>query len=170
VPSFRLAHADDDLNLPPRRREDEALRVWLSDQQWMSILERIERQARTPDEPETLARIGEDERREPADPRRPLSARCLIRVGSHGDEAGTYLVRTRNISAGGLGFVHNQDMRTGTRCTIALQLHDGKGMIVSGRVAWCREILQLEVDEATFEIGVQFDQPIALDAFGGHVA
>ncbi len=166
MPSFKLSHADDDLALPPQR--EEALRVWLSDQQWMSILERIERRSRA-GEPVDFA-PAEDERREPSDPRRPITARCLIRVGSYGEEAGTFLVRTRNISSGGLGFVHNHDLKAGSRCTIALQLDDGQGMILSGRIAWCREVLQLEVEQAAFEIGVQFDRPIALGNFSDHVA
>ena len=167
MPTFKLAHADDDLALPPQR--EDALRVWLSDQQWMSILERIERQSRE-DRPVDFASAAAGERRQTDDPRQPITARCLIRVGAHGEEAGTFLVRTRNISSGGLGFVHHHDLPPGARCTVALQLDDGQGMILSGRVAWCREVLQLEVEEAAFEIGVQFDRPINLGEFSDHVA
>ncbi len=168
---FRLvSHADDDLALPPAGDgEGEALRVWLSDQQWMAILERIERQAQT-GEGRWLDEEAEGDRRDRQDPRRPLTARCIIRVGTHGHEAGTYIVRTRNISTGGLGFVHHHDLRTGTRCTVALQTDAGQGMIVAGRIAWCREVMQLEVEDATYEIGVQFDRPIGLGAFHDEVA
>lgn len=167
---FRLvSHADDDLSLPGGEGEGEALRVWLSEQQWMAILERIERQARADDGQWINLDEGGD-RRDPRDPRRPISARCIIRVGAGGHEAGTYIVRTRNISTGGLGFIHHHDLRAGTRCTIALQIDTGQGMIVAGRIAWCREVMQLEVEEATYEIGVQFDRPIGLGAFNDEVA
>jgi hypothetical protein len=170
VAQFRLvSHADDDLALPAGgQNEGEALRVWLSDQQWMSILERIERQAQCDGQWVNVDEGGD--RRDPQDPRQPISARCIIRVGAHGEEAGTYIVRTRNISAGGLGFVHYHSLRTGTRCTIALQTDAGQGMIVAGRIAWCREVMQLEVEDATYEIGVQFDRPIGLGAFSDEVA
>lgn len=171
VPQFRLvSHADDALALPPGHADqDQALRVWLSDQQWMSILERIERQSRGTTPGEGPADAG-SERRDPSDPRRPIGARCLVRVGSQGREAGTYMVRTRNISAGGLGFVHHHDLRPGTRCTVALQADNGRGMIISGRIAWCREVLQLELEDAAYEIGVRFDQPIGLSLLEDNVA
>lgn len=159
--TLHLRHSDDELDLVEAHRTDTA-RVWLSDQQWMSILERIERKSRE-------AMPPDDAESQRAEPRYVHDTRCLLRVGSHGPDCGTFMVRTRNISSGGLGFVHSEPMSTGTRCTVALETDDGHGVIASARVAWCREILQLEVESAMFEVGVQFDRPIDLEPFG-HVA
>ena len=160
--SFRLAHADDELNLPPEPA-DGATRVWLSDQQWMAILERIERQSRSGNAVRAiLPHEDPSERRGDGMDRQPLSAKCMIRIGSPGHEAGTYLVRTRNISSGGLGFVCQHAFDPGTRCTVALQLSDGMGRIIAGKIAWCREVMQLEVEQAMFEVGVTFDQLIPI--------
>jgi hypothetical protein len=86
--------------------------------------------------------------------------RCLLRLGYPGQSPGTFVVRSRNISTGGLGFVHNAYVEAGTHCAVALQSADGYGMIASGRIAWCRRI-----DMEAFDVGVSFDEPIEVEPF-----
>ena len=125
-------------------------RLWISDNQWFALLERLGNPDASYPGPETRS----DDRG-----RVPLSCRCIMRLEADpGQKTGTYLIRARNISEGGIGFVHDQPLPAGARCTIALQLPDGEGRIIAGHVVWCREFLQLDLATATFEVGVSFDE------------
>jgi len=148
--------------------DTDTTRLWVSDQQWLSILERVKRG----NEPEegvdrylggASAATGGREHS-----RHAVALRCVVRFAppqNHGADHGTYLVNNRNISSGGLGFVHSTAMQAGTRCTVALQPLEGGGMILPARVAWCREIQREAEDPVMFEVGVQFDMPIDLEPF-----
>lgn len=139
------------------QQRQETSRLWMSEEQWSTLLARIERASiqRPHAGPD---RRGDDRQRY------PVNFRCILRLeGSEKRGAGTFLVRTRNISRGGLGFVHHQTLVAGTRCTVALQGEDGQGRIMAGRVVWCQEVMQLEVETPLFQVGVQFDQPIDLE-------
>lgn len=127
----------------------DSVRLWLSDQQWLAILARIEREAHDFQGPD---------RRAAREARFPTKLRCVIRAQQPDGRSGTYLVCSHNISAGGLGFVHHAPLPRGSRCTIALQRDQGQGLIASGRVAWTRQIDGRS--PLAFEVGVQFDQPI----------
>ncbi len=130
----------------------DTLRLWISDQQWITILEHIE---------QTSMDYEGLERRESGSDRHNRSFRCLLRLEASGDKPGIYLVRTRNISDGGIGFLHGLPIPTHTRCTVAMQADNGQGMIVSGRVAWCRQIsLEDDTQPPAYEIGIQFDRVI----------
>lgn len=131
--------------------QSESTRLWLSDQQWLAILARIEREAKDYQGPDR--RDGR-----PRSRRFPAKLRCVIRAQQPDGRSGTYMVCSHNISAGGLGFLHSQPLPRGSRCTVALEKSDGQGLITSGRVAWARQ-----VDDrmpAAFEVGIQFDRPI----------
>ena len=158
-----LRRPDLDEGLPGS--ETDTTRLWVSDQQWLSILERLKR--------------GVDDDCSPADPggaslatgarrhaRRATAFRCLLRLAAPDNrkaDHGTYLVRSRNLSSGGLAFAHHTALHAGTRCTVGLQAPDGTGMILSARVAWCRLIDRRAEDSMTYHVGVQFDQPVSLD-------
>ncbi|MBB6429289.1 PilZ domain-containing protein [Algisphaera agarilytica] len=150
--------------------EFDTARLWVSDQQWMTILERVERGTEEADGPYTPDYAGGESdassHREHA--RHAVSFRCMIRLAPPDNpdaDHGTYVVHSRNISTGGMGFVHDQELHTGTRCTVALQPMQGKGMIVPARVAWCRAIPRELEDLTTYDIGVQFDRPIDISPF-----
>jgi hypothetical protein len=132
-------------------RGPDTLRLWLSEQQWLSILSRIESQT---------ADYQGPERRHP---RQPVTLRCVVRVQQPDGRSATYLLRSRNISKGGLGFVHSAPIAPSTRCTVALQAIDGFGLIASGRIAWCRDLNDL--DTHAHEVGLQFDRPIDISPF-----
>lgn len=127
----------------------DSLRLWLSDQQWLALLARIERGAHDYEGPD---------RRGDREARFPTRLRCVIRAQQPDGRSGTYLVCSHNISAGGLGFVHHAPLPRGSRCTVALEKGQGQGLIASGRVAWTRQID--DRSPIAFEVGVQFDTPI----------
>jgi hypothetical protein len=129
----------------------DSLRLWMSDQQWLSLLERI---ARSGMEYDGLNRRATRQRRH------PKTMRCVLRLGYPGKTPGTYVVRSRNISSEGLGFIHGGPIAPGTRCALALETDDGAGVIVSSRVAWCKSI-----DMDVYDIGMQFDKAIDINRF-----
>jgi len=119
---------DEDL-APPRQGLD-TTRLWVSDQQWLAILKHVQR-----GNPVDFDETERECRR--MHTRGTFECRCLLRLSGL---AGTYIVRSRDISAGGLRFVHGQPLNPSTRCTIALQSDAGPGRILSAVVAWCNEI------------------------------
>ena len=147
--------------------EADTARLWLSDQQWLAVLQRVENgQAEPPAEDLAGGASGATGDREHA--RHALSFRCVIRLAPPEQEDadhGTYLVHTRNISSGGLGFVHDHELHTGTRCTVALQPPHGRGMVLAARVAWCRAISRVAEETLMYDVGVQFDRPIDISPF-----
>ncbi len=157
------------LSSPPEaasqaRPASDTARLWLSEQQWMGLLTRVRRGIARTDQPGGLSGATGD--REHA--RHAPDFFCLIRLGSGGPEVsgerGTYQVSTRNISAGGIGFIHDRELKRGMRATVALQPREGQGLILSARVAWCRPLPDGDGD-ALFQVGVQFDQPVDVDPF-----
>ena len=135
-------------------RQDDTVRVWLSERQWMTVLQRIELSA-TGDE-----FVAEDCQRQ--SPRRPAheQARCMIRMGHPSPQHGTYLVKLRDISDTGVGFLSREDFEPKTRCTVALQDEQGHGMVCAASVVWTRQI-----DESLNAVGIRFDQPIDANRF-----
>lgn len=151
---------------PQARPTSDTARLWLSEQQWMGLLTRVRRGVARADQPGGLSGATGD--REHA--RHAPDFFCLVRLGSGGPSAsgerGTYQVSTRNISAGGVGFIHDRALERGMRATVALQPRVGQGLILSARVAWCRPLPQGADDEiALFQVGVQFDQPVDVDPY-----
>ena len=139
-----------DEDLTPIQQDTDTTRLWVSDQQWLAILERVQR-----GQPALDSTIGQENRR--LHPRKTYECRCLLRLNS---AAGTFIVRSRDISSGGLRFVHGQPLRASTRCTIALQSENGPGRILSAVVAWCKEIEFFDPDVEAWEVGIKFDDPI----------
>lgn len=86
--------------------------------------------------------------------------RCVLRMKQQEGPAAVYLVRTRNLSEGGLGFFFGSYMHPGTVCHFAIMGLDGHGQIVAGTVRWCRHVAR-----TLHECGVQFDSPIEVTRF-----
>lgn len=152
----------------PARPISDTARLWLSEQQWMGLLTRVRTGTARADRPGGLSGATGD--REHA--RHAPDFLCLVRLGAGGSpssssgEWGTYQVSTRNISAGGIGFIHDRELKRGTRATVALQPREGPGLILSARVAWCRPLPEGAGDDGVlFQVGVQFDQPVDVDPF-----
>lgn len=134
---------------PGSTPKDDTVRLWLSQQQWMSVLQNTERKAQQAD-----ASQADDLRQSPRVPA-PSDMNCMIRLGRNADHAGTFIVKLRDISATGLGFFSSHSFASKSRCTVALQDADGHGMVCSASVVWSRRI-----DDQLNDVGIQFDRPI----------
>ena len=198
----------DALTVERRRDLDEGLehydadttRLWISEQQWIAILQDVEHGPTPPTSPvdsspkPTFTERGSSNQAATADTKTPppallpfdlaggagdasgqrdharhaLSFRCVLRLAPPDQpdaDHGTYLVVSRNISTGGLGFAHHAALQPGTRCTVALQPAQGRGVIVAARVAWCREIPRHAEDTLRYDIGVEFHRPLDIRPF-----
>ena len=154
---------DDDLE--PGEPGADTMRIWVSDAQWHRMLERI-----TEASTESLGSYAQ--RLTPASgarnhPRIAGDFRCMIRLtGLNGcdleDAHGTFVVRTRNVGEGGIGFVHGSHVRPGTPCIAVLEPDDGSGLgwVLSGRVVWCRGLDAVDETPELFDVGVQFNAPV----------
>ncbi len=82
---------------------------------------------------------------------------CVVRMHQPGS-AGyvNYSVPTRNIAAGGMGFLHGGFVHKGTRCTAQLTTTRGSWADVPGIVVRCRYLGH----STLHEVGVEFDSPI----------
>ena len=154
---------DRDFDFDAGLGRPDTLRMWVSDRQWLSMLKRIELGHGNPYADGASEATGERGHARVAG-----DFRCMIRLGCAGDtdsEHGIYAVRTRNVGGGGVGFTHDRELHAGLRCTVALQPNEGPGLVIAGRVAWCRSVDRGPEDPVDYEVGVQFDQPVDLDSF-----
>jgi predicted Zn-dependent protease len=62
-----------------------------------------------------------------------------------------FIVPTRNISRGGLSFLHGQTMHAGQACSVSLMTNDGNWITIEGVVVRCRHVRGV-----IHEIGVRF--------------
>ena len=73
----------------------------------------------------------------------------------HGDEEATLIVSGRNVSAGGVAFLHTDAIEIRTPCQVRLVDRDEQDQHITGAISRCRHV-RAEIHE----IGVQFDQTI----------
>ena len=78
-----------------------------------------------------------------------------VLVQHPGGGMGRYLVCARNISAGGISFIHGGYIHPGSECKIVLPRRDGSPVAVVGTVVHCRH-----VQGAHHEVGVRFTHEI----------
>lgn len=71
-----------------------------------------------------------------------------------------FLVHTRNLSCGGMAFLHGGFLHTGTKCKVVLRELAGKPKVVLGRVAGCRH-----VSGNVHEVRVQFHEQVDVQQF-----
>jgi CheY-like chemotaxis protein len=78
-----------------------------------------------------------------------------VLVQHPGGGTGRYLVCARNISAGGISFIHGGYLHPGSECRIVLPRRDGLPLPVTGIIVHCRHL------EGCFhEIGIRFAQEL----------
>ncbi len=78
-----------------------------------------------------------------------------VLVQHPGGGTGRYLVCARNISAGGISFIHGGYLHPGSECQIVLPRRDGMPLPVTGIIVHCRHL------EGCFhEIGIRFAQEL----------
>jgi hypothetical protein len=68
-----------------------------------------------------------------------------------------YIVRSRNLSSGGIGFIHGAYVHTDSRCRIIIKNLHGRVVCLEGVVRHCQYLCGTAHD-----VGVQFDTPIEL--------
>jgi CheY-like chemotaxis protein len=71
-----------------------------------------------------------------------------------------YSVVPRNLSRGGLAFIHGRFIYPQTACTVSLGANDGQVLSVEARVLRCRHIGGI-----MHEVSLQFEEPIDLEQF-----
>ncbi|MEM6553894.1 MAG: PilZ domain-containing protein [Planctomycetota bacterium] len=182
---FSSPNPDADL-APEAYQTSDTSRIWVSDQQWMAMLAssrrdtdafldapaRPNRPTHPHDGNHPIEDAFDEDRREGQ--RLTTTFRCVLRLDGH-RAAGTFAVRTQNVSAGGLGFIHSSPIPRDTRCTVALQPEHTPGIIAAARIAWCKPLHLDDQDDplhtdapappTAYELGIQFDTPIDLDPF-----
>lgn len=84
----------------------------------------------------------------------------VLRIQQPGGDPMDFLVRPRNLSTGGLGFLHGGFVYPGSVCIVTLVSHDGLNVVARGKVVRCAC-----VTGRIHDIGVQFDAPIEIDDF-----
>lgn len=91
-----------------------------------------------------------------AHPRFEYRAENVHVVITHpGGSSARCLVSTRNLSTGGIAFLHGGFLYNGTECRIVLFTRNGEAKMLTGRVRNCRHIYQ-----RIHEVGLQFSEPI----------
>lgn len=65
------------------------------------------------------------------------------------------LVCARNISAGGMSFLHGGFLHPGSRCRLTLRQTDGRNVPMTGKVVTCRHL-----ERTIHEVGLQFEKRV----------
>ncbi len=77
-----------------------------------------------------------------------------------GGTPGRFFVKARNLSSGGLSFIHGGFLHTGTECKLVLVPVNGGDIVVLGKVRSCRYITG-----NVHEVGVQFYEKLDISRF-----
>jgi hypothetical protein len=99
---------------------------------------------------------GPDRRRNERLPHRVHEGLVVTFSRTDGADA-HYLVHPRNISRGGMGFLHEAYLQPETECRVSLYAVNEGTIEVSGRVVDCRRI-----SGRLHEVGVAFSEPLNL--------
>ena len=83
---------------------------------------------------------------------------AILEVHHPGGTTIAYSLNPRNLSSGGLGFIHGSYLYEGSRCTVTFIKCDGNTLRVNGVICWARHITGRAHD-----IGLQFDNEIDTD-------
>jgi len=124
----------------------------LSDEQVRELLASIQRT----DVPRSVRNQREHRRRPPQD---RVVLLVQIQNDQRHDESTSFRVRCVDISDGGIGFVHGSFLHPGTACLITLVTEARRGLRTTGKVVNCEHL-----SAHVHRVGVQFDEPIDLDA------
>jgi hypothetical protein len=92
-----------------------------------------------------------------------ISCRCtvVIVVINQGGYESTFLIPLRDLSSGGIAFLHRSMLHKGTLCTIRMRTPDLRWLQVHGRVVRSRYIRDM-----VYEVGLKFRDPVDLVKYG----
>lgn len=125
----------------------------LSEEDWANLIQKLE-----------IAKGKEvsafSDRRDLDQCRHTMVRRAAIRVQHMDGRTSSHVIRTRNISSGGVAVVHNVYLHLKTRCHLVLVTRHNEGVGLAASVAWCRHIEGLG-----HEIGLSFDKAIDVTEF-----
>lgn len=79
-----------------------------------------------------------------------------------GGGSGRFLVCSRNLSAGGMAFIHGGYIHPGSECRVGLTRWDDRPLAVTGVIAHCRHL-----EGQLHEVGIRFARPINPKTFLG---
>jgi len=85
-------------------------------------------------------------------------AKLICQLAREEGPAVQIVVRCRNISVGGLGFLHGSYVHPGTGCVLTLISAFKQGYRIHGTIVRCRHLTK-----NIHEVGVQFEAPIDLE-------
>ncbi len=122
-----------------------------SEKQWAKVFDQLN----GPPEPFD----GKNRRRDKRQ-RYRRTLRIMVRVDHPGGSSSTFLVRSRDLSAYGMGFLHGGFVYPQTNCTVVMPRQDGKLLSLQGTIVRCR-LLQGRLHE----VGVHFNERINLADF-----
>ena len=88
-------------------------------------------------------------------PRFRYRVRSAVVYTKQGGKDVAFIVPTRNVSSGGIAFLHSQMMHVGQECVVQLATKDGSFVMVPGKVVRCTYVKRM-----MHEIAVQFAKPI----------
>ena len=72
----------------------------------------------------------------------------------------SYLVRPRNLSEGGLGFIHGTFVYPGSKAVVTLMNREKQQVSIPGKIVRCRH-----VRAHIHEVGMKFDEPLDLTKY-----
>ncbi|GJM24881.1 MAG: hypothetical protein DHS20C16_12960 [Phycisphaerae bacterium] len=97
--------------------------------------------------------------------RRPTNfMRMTIDTVQPGGTIGRFIVRSYDLSEGGIGFFTGNYIHSSTRCKLGMTTVDGESLTIDGTIAHCQNVW----GHVHFA-GVKFDTPIELSWFDGSI-
>ena len=148
------------MTTPKRKHSTGALNTLhqsLTAEDWQNALEAVKAQRAN-------GKPAQD-RRDVKQTRHQAVRRCLLRVDRGETAPGIYVVRSSDISDGGIRMVHGGPIKPDTVCCVIIEAEGGLSAAIGGVVAWCNTI-----DDTTppaFELGIRFFEPIDASGFAG---
>lgn len=88
------------------------------------------------------------------------NAKIEITIKFNDGSTATCLAKVRNLSRGGIGFLHGNFIHPNLTCNVRLTTRNGHPMVVTGKVMRCRH-----VSGKIHEVGVRFDERLDLKRF-----
>src|SRR5262245_34695363 len=116
----------------------------ISEEQWAAL-------AAVPDA--GVLHIGQERRSQPRAEHRVV-AQVFLGLSNKGSKE-RYLIRTRDLSQNGIGFVHSKPVQLGERCEISLLTSDNRLLHRSGVVAACTP-----QGRSLYSVGIKLDKPL----------
>lgn len=132
------------------------LMQYLTQDDWQSALQRIQRDRR-PLSPDLAERRKAGQRYDHV-------LTCLLRVELDGHSE-IHLVRTRDVSRGGLSVLHGGVIPPEADCLVAVEISEGEGKLMRAHVVRCREVEVEHASQKAYEIGLQFEGELDVETF-----